>query len=169
MNSKVLFISIALSTCLPNALEVSQPEWTNPSRTGSAIWLINRTKWPMSVDSLWVRNIGFQSWREAELKAGAQVRTYAAAPAKGTWILLKPRDKRKIRVRAKDSLMVSGFGIGDKLRAGRAARAAEEEFSLELRIVDDAGKVCSVKVSETKPTYIIETSPDVADSGPGED
>ena len=166
MNSKVLFISIALSTCLPNALEVSQPEWTNPSRTGSAIWLINRTKWPMTVDSLWVRNIGFQSWREAELKAGIQVHTYSAARAKGQWIPLKPRDKHKIRVRAKDSLMVSGFAIGDKLRAARAARTAEEEFSLELRIVDNAGKACSVKVSEAKPAYIIETSPDVADSGP---
>jgi hypothetical protein len=169
MNCKAFFLPIALIAGLASSLEVSQPEWANPSRAGSAIWLINPHKWPMTVDSLWVRNIGFQSWREARFKAGNQVLTYAAKPGKGQWILLKPRDKRKLRVRAKDSLMVSAFEIGDRLRAGRAVRAPEEEFSLELRIVDNAGRACKVKIAETKPAYIIETSPDVADSGPGED
>lgn len=169
MNSKAFFFTIALCICAASSLEVSQAEWENPSHTGSAIWLINRHKWPLTVDSLWVRNIGFQSWREARLKTGSQVRFYAAEPVKGQWILLKPREKRKIRVGARDSLMVSGFEIGDRLRAGRAARAPEEEFSLELRVVDNSGKTCKVKIAEAKPAYIIETSPGVADSGPEKD
>lgn len=172
MNPKALSLTaltVALCVCAASSLEISQAEWENPSRAGSAIWLINRHKWPVTVDSLWVRNIGFQSWREARLKAGGQERAYAAGPAKGPWILLKPKEKLKIRVGARDSLMVSGFEIGDRLRAGRAARAPEEEFSLELRIVDNAGRDCKVKVSEAKPAYIIETSPDVADSGPERD
>lgn len=164
-----LFLSLAIAAGCATALEVSQPEWTHPGRIGSAIWLINPDKRPRMVDSLWVRNIGFQSWREARLKAGGKVRAYAAAPPKGPWILLKSKDKRKIRVRARDSLMVSGFEIGDRLAAGREARARVEEFSLELRIVDNAGKACTVRISEARPAYIIETDPEVADSEPREE
>lgn len=154
------FLFAALSIASASAIEISHGVWENPSRAGNAIWLINRHKWPLAVDSLWIRNIGFQTWHEAALKAGGKAHTFAAVTAKGAWIPLKPKDKRKIRVPARDSLMISGFEIGERLRAGKATRAPEEVYSLELRIMDNAGDMVTVKIAEAKPSYIMATSPE---------
>jgi hypothetical protein len=155
----VLASLIAIGPAFP--VEFSQRDWSNPSQAGSAVWIKNPGNKAVRLDSLYVRTLGFQSFREAAFNAGPRrVWFTVAGDPRGHWVRLVPRNVRRLRVRARDSLMITGFECGAGLRAGRGARKPAEEFVLDLKLVDDRGGRAQVKISQMTKTYSIGTPPE---------
>jgi hypothetical protein len=167
MNLKSLLIPVFVFLHDSESVEFSRAEWTNPSQPGSSLWLKNRKPRPVIVESIFVRNIGFQTSDEIALSVG-RVRFFfkAGKGGQGQWIRLNPKGKKKIRLRARDSLMVHGFEYGSRLKAKKQAKVLSEEYVLDLKLVDDSGDSSIVKVSESAPKYYINGSPGGNDSGP---
>jgi hypothetical protein len=165
---KLLLIPIVVLLHKSESVEFSQGEWTNPSQPGSSLWLKNGKPRPVVVDSLFVRNIGFQTSDEIALSAGKTRYFFKAGKGKqGQWIPLTSKGKmKKIRLRARDSLMVHGFEYGSRLRAKKQLKVLSEEYVLDLKLVDNAGDSSIVKVSESAPKYYIDGNPGGADSAP---
>ena len=151
----VLAFFTAIGPAFP--VELSQRDWTNPSQAGSAVWIKNPRTRAVTLDSLYVRTLGFQSFREVAFNAGPRrVWFTVAGDPRGHWVRLVPRDARRLRVRARDSLMITGFECGAGLRAGRGPRKPAEEFVLDLKLVDNRGERAQVKISQMTKTYSIE-------------
>jgi hypothetical protein len=168
MNLKLLLIPVFILLRSSESIEFSQTDWTNPSQPGSSLWLKNGRAKPVIVESVFVRNIGFQTSDEIALSAGKTRYFFKAGKAKqGQWIRLDPKGKmKKIRLRARDSLMVHGFEYGSRLKAKKQSKVLSEEYVLDLKLVDNTGDSSIVKVSESAPKYYIHGNPDGTDSGP---
>jgi hypothetical protein len=167
MNLKLLLIPIFVFLHDSESVEFSQAEWINPSQPGSSLWLKNRKPRPVIVESAFVRNIGFQTSDEIALSVGPSRFFFKAGQGgQGQWIRLNPKGKKKIRLRARDSLMVHGFEYGSRLNAKKQSKVLSEEYVLDLKLVDNAGDSSVVKISESAPKYYINGVPDGADPGP---
>jgi hypothetical protein len=136
--------------------EFSRTEWPNPAQAGNALWIRNRRARIMTIDTLYVRTSGFQGFGEVAFNAGPR-RVYFAlrGDPRGHWARLIPKDGRRLRVRARDSLMLTGFECGEHLRAAREARRPAETFVLDLKIVDHRGGRAQVKIIQEAPNYRI--------------
>jgi hypothetical protein len=162
-------LAAALCLCLLPAYPAgfSRPEWNNPGQAGSVIWIRNERAQAVTLDSLYVRNLGFEKYGEAALNAGRKRLYYSIArDARGRWARLIRKGGSRIRIRGRDSLMLSGFECGARLKPGKGPKQAAEEFVLDLKVVDNLGDTASVKVTQSVPRYYIEDNPGVADSGP---
>jgi hypothetical protein len=152
----VTMLFLSLSAVDSRALEFSQAEWNNPSQAGSSLWLKNRTRKPVTIKAIYVRDKGFKVADEIALTIGTRKYFFVAEKVKrGQWTRLRPRDKKKIRLRAKDSVMVLGFEYGSRLKAKKQSRLVSEEYVLDLKLVDSAGDSSIVKVSESATKYYI--------------
>ena len=162
MNLKALLIPILFLLRESGSIDFSKTEWSNPSRPGSSVWLRNGKKTPMRIDAAYVRTDGFRTGDEVALKLGRGRFFYTAEKGSaGQWTRLKPvKGSKKIRVRAGDSLFATGFEYGTRLRAKKPDKVLEEEYVLDLKLVDDTGDSAIVTISESAPKYIIEGAPD---------
>ncbi len=156
MNLKLFLIPMLLLLESSQSIEFSQAEWNNPSQAGSSLWLNNRKRKPVTIEAFYVRNKGFQISDEMALTIGPRKYFFVAEKVKrGQWTRLRPKDKRKIRIKAKDSLMVNGFEYGSRLKAKKASKLLSEEYVLDLKLVDNTGDSSIVKVSESTTKYYI--------------
>lgn len=147
------------------ALETSHREWINPSREGSGIWLRNRQAWPLKVEALRIRNTGLITFDLVTMKAGTRLHVFRVGQGKGKWLPLTPVGKRGIKVAARDSLLISGFALADSTArpsgtagteaSALSAYASHAAYSLDLKLVDNAGETCRVRITETAPDYSI--------------
>ncbi|MDQ3000220.1 MAG: hypothetical protein M3Y08_02990 [Fibrobacterota bacterium] len=158
----MILISVLIPIGQSESLEFSRPEWTDPGQPGSSVWLKNETSNPIRIESLFLRNDGFQTSDEVALSLGRKKYFFAAEKGKaGKWTRLIPRKgDRKIRLRANDSLLVAGFEYGNRLKAKRPRKILAEEYVLDLKWIDNAGDSAVVKVSQSAPAYIIKEAPD---------
>jgi hypothetical protein len=163
--------ALALVFLLPggpaSSAELSRSDWSNPAQAGSVLWIKNRWTRAITLDSLYVRTLGFRGFEEVAFNAGPR-RLYFTVRGNpcGHWARLVPRDRRRLRVRARDSLMITGFECGAHLRAKPGAKQAAEEFVLDLKLVDGRGKRSQVKISQLTPTYPIRENPEVVGKDP---
>jgi hypothetical protein len=162
MNSKLFWIPLLILLRNSESLGVSSAEWNNPSQPGSSLWLKNGKKTAIRIESLFIRNDGFRSGDEVALKFGGGTFFYTAQKGKaGQWSRLVPfKGARKIRIRAEDSLMATGFEYGNRLKAKRPRKVLEEEYVLDLKLVDNTGDSSIVKVSESSTKYYINGTAD---------
>ncbi|HKP96977.1 MAG TPA: hypothetical protein VJ385_14600 [Fibrobacteria bacterium] len=169
MNLKLLLIPLFLLLRNSGSIEFSKSEWTNPSRPGSSVWLKNGKKKAVRIESVYVKNDGFRTGDEVALKLGRGTFFFTAGKGKaGQWTRLRPRKgEKKIRIRARDSLFAAGFEYGNRLKAKKAGKVLEEDYVLDLMLVDDTGDSAIVKISESAPKYIIEGALDGAALGGG--
>jgi hypothetical protein len=145
----------------------SRAEWIDAGRAGSAVWIRNGGNRPVSLDALFVRTLGFQGFREVAFNAGPRRYHFAVkGNVRGHWARLVPAERGPIRVRARDSLMLSGFECGAQLRGRPDAKRAAEEFVLDLKVADSRGDTSQLKVVQMAPEYRIQDRPGIADSGP---
>ena len=160
-------LPILLCLGLCGSAEFSRPEWINPGQAGSSVWIKNRRDHAIALDTLYLRNIGFQSYGEVALNAGTRRAYYAVEKNRqGKWARLIPKPGKRIWVRAHDSLMLSDFECGSRLLPGKKAKQAAEDFTLDLKLIDNWGDSAKVKLSQMVPRYYIQDNPGVADSGP---
>ncbi|MBW8889907.1 MAG: hypothetical protein JF616_19275 [Fibrobacteres bacterium] len=139
-----------------SSAEFSRSDWSNPAQAGSAVWIKNRLARAVTLDSLYVRTLGFRGFGEVAFNAGRRRVCFTLhGDPRGHWARLIPKDRRRIRVRARDSLMITGFECGSRLQAGQDAKRAAEEFVLDLKLVDDRGGRSEVKISQLAPSYPI--------------
>lgn len=149
----LLFSPFLLFLSEARALEFSKPEWDNPGRSGSSLWLRNEAKRPVRIASAFVRHDGFQAGDEIALNIARRLRIYAVEPGPpGHWRRLIPRDRKEIWMKARDSLLLHGFRYGSDLKSGKKAVQAKE-YVLDFKLVDHRGDSCLVKISETTPDY----------------
>jgi hypothetical protein len=169
MNPKALLIPILVPLLNASALEFSRPEWNNPSKPGSSIWLKNGKGKPVRIESAYMKTDGFLTGDEVALKLGQGTYVFKAEKGKaGRWTRLKPvKGEKKIRIRGGDSLFAAGFEYGNRLKAKKPKKVVKEEYVLDLKLVDDTGDSAVVKVSEAPTRYIIEGAPDGASRGSG--
>ena len=163
--------ALVLFSCLAagpaSAGGFSRAEWINAGRTGSSVWIKNGGNRAVTLDALFVRTLGFQGFREVAFNAGPRrFRFNVKGDVRGHWARLAPVEGGRIRVRARDSLMLSGFECGARLRAGPEAKRAAEEFVLDLKVADSQGDTSQLKVVQMAPEYRIPDLPGMADSGP---
>ena len=123
----------------------------------------------MALLALSVRTLGFQAFGEVACKAGPRRMRFAVkGDPRNRWARLVPTDGARMRVRARDSLMVSGFECGARLRAGQGRKKTAEEFVLDLKAVDSRGDTALVEIVQLAPQYRIPDDPARADTGPEE-
>lgn len=164
MNLKSLLLPLLLTLSNSEALEFSQPEWNNPSQGGDSVRLSNKKSKPVTVEAVYMRDKGFKISNEVALTVGSTRYYFTAEKAKrGEWMRLKTKEKRKIRLKAKESLMVRGLEYGSRLKAKPSAKVVSDEYVLDLKLVDNGGDSSIVKVSESSTKYYINGT---ADSGP---
>lgn len=152
-----------------SSADFSRSEWIDPGQAGRALWVKNPGSRAVALNAFYVRTLGFQGFGEVAFNAGPRrIHFTVQGDARGRWARLVPRDRRRIWVRAHDSLMLAGFECGARLRAGQGAKRAAEEYVLDLKAVDSRGDSAQVKVVQMAPQYRIPDGPGVADSGPEE-
>lgn len=155
MRSLILLLLALIRIGAAENLEFSKPEWTDPKRTGSTVWLKNGKPRAISIKAMYVRNDGIRTGDELALKLGRQKNYFKVeAGAPGEWRRLLPDGGRAIRMRARDSLLVHGFEYGSGLKARQKRRLAET-FVVDLKVIDYKGDSCVVRVTETEPNYFI--------------
>lgn len=114
----------------------------------------------VALDEFYVRTSGLRSYREVALQAGnRRLHFTAEGDSRGRWVRLVPRPSRRIWVRARDSLMLTRFECGRGLRPGQGPRRADEEFSLDLKVVDNWGDSSLVRLFQMAPRYDISEVP----------
>jgi hypothetical protein len=147
----------------------SKAEWADAGRAGSAVWIKNGEGRAVSLDALFVRTLGFQGFREVAFNAGPRRFHFTVkGDARGRWARLTPLEGGRIRVRARDSLMLSDFECGAHLRGGPEVKRAAEDFVMDLKVADSRGDTSQLKVVQWAPQYRIPDQPGMADSGPDE-
>lgn len=161
----VLLLSLSLLGASADAARFSRSEWIDAGQPGRAVWIKNAGPRPVTLEAFSVRTLGFQGFGEVAFNAGPR-RAYftVQGDARGRWARLVPREGRRILVRAHDSLMLSGFECGARLRAGPEGKRAAEEFVLDLRVRDSRGDTSQIKVVQLAPQYRIPEEPGVADT-----
>jgi hypothetical protein len=168
-SAQVFLICFFLAAGSAFAAGFSRAEWTDAGRSGSAVWLRNGGSRAVTLDALFVRTQGFQGFREVAFNAGPRRFHFTVkGNVRGRWARLIPLDRGRMRVRARDSLMLSGLECGAGLRGGRDAKRATEEFVLDLKVADSRGDTSQIKVVQMAPEYRIPDPPGMADSGPEE-
>jgi hypothetical protein len=162
------FLFLAAFAAAPSSAGgFSRAEWIDAGRPGSAVWIRNGWNRPISLDALFVRTLGFQGFREVAFNAGPRRYHFIVkGNPRGHWARLAPVERGRIQVRARDSLMLSGFECGARLRGGQDAKRASEEFVLDLKVADSRGDTSQLKVVQMAPEYRIQDQPGIADSGP---
>lgn len=155
----------------PLAVEFSKTEWDNPAQAGSSIWIRNDKAAPVRIERLYVRDNGIHRYGEIGMEAGKKKLFFKVDKAKqGEWAKLKPEAPVAIRIRAKDSVLVSGFQYGSRLRPKKKqAKHLADQYVLELKVIDNAGDSSVVKISQTGESYYIGAAGGWADSGPEKD
>ncbi len=147
--------------------EFSQLEWANPGQAGSSLWIRNPRDHAVALDTLYLRNLGFQSYREVALNAGTRRVVYSVEKNRaGKWARLIPQPGKRLWVRARDSLMLTGLECGSRLATGPKAKQAAEDFVVELKLIDNWGDSAKVKATQLATRYYIQDNPGMADSGP---
>jgi hypothetical protein len=149
----------------------TKTEWDNPAQAGSSIWIKNDKAAAVRIERLYVRDNGIHRYNEIGLEAGKTKSFFKVGKAKqGQWAKLKPETPAIIRIRAKDSVLVSGFQYGNRLQPKKKqAKHLADQYVLELKIIDNAGDSSVVKISQTGDSYYIGASGGWADSGPDKD
>ncbi|MEO6094645.1 MAG: hypothetical protein ABIW76_02850 [Fibrobacteria bacterium] len=142
------------------AAEFSKAEWDNPAQSGSSIWIRNGKAAPVRIKRLYVRDNGIHRYGEIGIKAGKKKLFFKVDSAKqGKWVKLKTQAPVVIRIRAKDSVLISGFQYGNRLRPRKKqAKHVAEQYVLDLKAIDDAGDSSVVKISQTGENYYIGAS-----------
>lgn len=171
---KFSWIWAPVLVCMLDAqsLEFSKMEWDNPGRAGSAVWLKNDKAKPVRIEALFVRDNGIHKYNEVAMKAGAAKRYFKVTkPTYGQWARLTPVDGKvvKLRIRAKDSLLVQDFEYGNKLRAKKNKKVLADQYVLDLKVVDNTGDSSVVKISQTADSYYIGFHDSWTESNPAED
>lgn len=168
VNPKMLLISVLILLRPSESLEFSKPEWTDPGQPGSSVWLKNGKPRSVRIESVFLRNDGFQTSDEVALSLGGKKYFFEAEKGKaGTWTRLIPaKGDRKIRLRANDSLLVTGFEYGTRLKAKKPIKALDEEYVLDLKWIDNGRDSAIVKISQSAPTYIIQGAPEASTLAP---
>jgi hypothetical protein len=163
-SAPVFLLSLSLLAASAGAAKFSRSEWIDAGRPGQSIWIRNGGARAVTLEAFSVRTLGFQGFGEVAFNAGPR-RAYFSVQgdARGRWARLVPRDGRRIRVRAHDSLMLSGFECGARLRAAQEGKRAAEEFVLDLKVTDSRGDTSQVKVIQLAPQYRIQDEAGVAD------
>jgi len=165
----LVFVFLFASGSVSSA-EFSRSDWSNPAQAGSALWIKNLRSRAVTLDSLYVRTLGFRGFSEVAFSVGPRRICFTVrGDPRGHWARLVPKDGRRLRVRARDSLMITGFECGARLRAAQGARQAAEEFVLDLKLVDNRGKRSQVKIIQLTPSYPIGDTPEVVGMDPGRD
>jgi hypothetical protein len=168
-SARALLLLASLAAGPSSAGGFSRAEWIDAGRAGSAVWIRNGGSRTVSLDALFVRTLGFQGFREVAFNAGPRRYHFLVkGNVRGRWARLVPLDRGRIRVRARDSLMLSGFECGAQLRGGQDAKRAAEEFVLDLKVADSRRDTSQLKVVQMAPEYRIQDQPGMADSGPDE-
>jgi hypothetical protein len=164
MNLKLLLISVLILSRPSESLEFSKSEWTDPGQPGSSVWIKNEKPRSVRIESLFLRNDGFQTSEEVALSLGGKKYFFEAEKGKaGAWTRLIPaKGDRKIHLRANDSLLVTGFEYGTRLQAKKPRKALDEEYVLDLKWIDNGRDSAIVKVSQSAPTYIIQGAPEAS-------
>lgn len=143
------------------AAEFTKAEWDNPSRPGSSIWIRNPGVMAVRIESFFVRDNGIHTYNEIALKAGPGKRYFKVShPVHGQWARLTPVDGKavKLRIRAKDSMLVQEFEYGNKLRAKKGKKVLAEQYVLDLKAIDNTGDSSVVKISQVADSYYIGTN-----------
>jgi hypothetical protein len=155
----------------PGAAEFSRTEWDNPAQAGSSVWIRNGKAKPVRIERLYVRDNGIQRYGEIGLEAGKKKLFLKVDDAKqGQWARLRPEAPAAIRIRAKDSVLISGFQYGNRLRPKKKqAKHLADQYVLELKIVDNAGDSSVVKISQTGESYYIGAASGWNGTGPEEE
>ncbi|MDB5107012.1 MAG: hypothetical protein JWP91_4701 [Fibrobacteres bacterium] len=149
---------------LSESLEFSKTEWDNPGQAGSSVWIRNDKAAPVRVEALFVRDNGIRKYDEVALRVGPAKYVYKVEKAgHGKWARLRPIGGGKIRIRARDSLFVRGFEYGSRLQGKKAHKVLTQEYVLDLKLIDNTGDSCLVKVSESSSKYYIEGAAEWAD------
>jgi len=149
----------------------SKAEWDNPGKAGSSVWLKNGKPTAVRIDFLYVRDNGIHRYGEISMEAGRKKFFFTVGQAKhNEWSRLIPAAPGKIRIRARDSVLVSGFQYGNHLRAKKKpAKILADQYVLELKAVDNTGDSSVVKISQMADSYYIGDNGAWADSGPEKD
>lgn len=144
----------------PRAAEFSKTEWDNPAQAGSSLWIKNGKAKPARLKLFYVRDNGIHRYGEIALEAGKKKLFFKVEDAKqGQWARLAPEAPAVIRIRARDSLLISGFQYGNRLRPKKKqAKQLAEQYVLELKVIDNAGDSSVVKISQTGESYYIGAS-----------
>jgi hypothetical protein len=140
------------------AAEFNKAEWDNPSQPGSCIWIKNPGAMPVRIESFFVRDNGIHTYNEIALKAGPGKRYFKVThPVHGQWARLTPVDGKtvKLRIRAKDSMLVQEFEYGNKLRAKKGKKVLAEQYVLDLKAIANTGDTSVVKISQAADSYYI--------------
>jgi hypothetical protein len=157
---KFSWMSAPVFLCMLDAqsLEFSRAEWDNPGLAGSSVWLRNDETRPVRIEALFVRDNGIHKYNEIALKAGSVKRYFKVTkPAHGQWARLTPVDGKavKLRIRAKDSMLVQEFEYGNKLRVKKAKQILADQYVLDLKAIDNTGDSSVVKISQASDSYYI--------------
>jgi hypothetical protein len=170
---KTLWLAAGFLLCVqgPRAAEFSRTEWDNPAQAGSSIWIRNGKARPVRIERLFVRDNGIHRYGEIAMQAGGKKLFFKVDSAKqGRWAKLKPKAPVVIRIRAKDSVLISGFQYGNRLRPKKKqVKNPADQYVLELKVIDNAGDSSIVKISQTGESYYIGAASGWPDSGPGKD
>lgn len=155
MRFAILSLLMLVQLVAAENLEFSKPEWTDPKRTGSTVWLKNSKPRAVYIKSLFLRNDGIRTGDELAMNLG-RLKYYfkVEAGGPGEWRKLLPNGGKAIRMRARDSLLLHGFEYGSGLKA-KKKRSLAETFVLDLKMIDYKGDSCVVRVIETEPNYFI--------------
>jgi hypothetical protein len=153
------------------AAEFSRSEWDNPAQAGSSIWIRNDKAKPVRIERLFLRENGIHRYVEIGMEAGGKKLFFKADGAKqGQWFKLESEAPAVIRIRAKDSVLISGFRYGNRLRPKKKqAKHLADQYVLELKIIDNAGDSSVVKISQTGESYYIGAASGWDRPGPGGD
>jgi hypothetical protein len=156
------WLAAGVLLCLqgPRAAEFSKTEWDNPAQAGSSIWIKNDKARPVRIERLYVRDNGIHRYGEIAMEAGKKKLFFTVDDAKqGQWAKLKSKAPVVIRIRAKDSVLVSGFQYGNRLRPKKKqAKQQADQYVLDLKVIDNAGDSSVVKISQTGESYYIGAS-----------
>lgn len=168
---KFSWMSAPVLVCMLEAqsLEFSKTEWDNPGRAGSSVWLKNDKANPVRIEALLVRDNGIRKYGEIAMKAGAAKRYFKVTkPVHGRWARLTPVDGKavRLRIRAKDSLLIQDFEYGNRLRAKRNKKVLADQYVLDLKVVDNSGDSSVVKISQAADSYHIGVNGSWAESAP---
>jgi hypothetical protein len=165
-----LAIGLLIGAPGPQAAGFTKAEWDNPGKAGGSLWLKNETAAAVRIDSLFVRDNGIHRYGEIAFKAGPAKMVFRVPKAgHGQWARLIPSGPGgKMRIRARDSLLIQDFEYGNRL-AKRKGKVLADQYVLDLKAVDNTGDSSIVKISQTVDSYYIGANASWTESAPGEE
>ncbi len=156
------------------SLQFSKDEWKDPGQLGSLVWLRNPGSKTARLEKVFLKSDGLVTFARLSLKIGPA--TYVFKPSKttrGLWIgAIDPQAGKRgrrngaskasrggfrqpLRIRARDSVAVSGLEWSHHQSATPTETKLYESFYLELTVQPLRGEPCAVKISQSAAQYII--------------